>query len=642
MKTNLLRKRSFVSFAALASICLSVSSVNAQSFTQPLFIPDTLSTVDHDSILLVAEQTQRTFFPGATSSVIPGRPLFMGDTMPIMTYSYTNPTITNAGILGPTLIWWKGDSVMMKVENTLMDTTTTHWHGAHVAAYNDGGPHQAIPPMTTWRPSFTIRDNATTMWYHPHLHHMTMMQVNMGMAGLIIVKDASDPFVSQLPHTYGVDEFPIILQDKYFGQNMSTMMDTIDTHCSMGTNFLVNGTWQPYLDVPAQMNRFRILNGSSERAYCLFLYDSTASQYVTFNVIASDAGYLDAPYQMGTPPVVAGELDSLLVMMSGERYEIVFDATGLQGHELYLINARNLMNSTAYLNGFINSFAGGPNYNDPSCYAAVYPIGMLPDTAFDSTAIALMKIVVGAANANPGILPAAFTPNVLPGAPDVVRNKGLYLYNSDTAAPPFSIDSVNFEMTVINDVIWLNDTEEWNITNNSQVAHPFHIHDIHFFITEINGSINNVPPYMRGPKDVAAVMDSCVYKLVMTFTDFASPIAADSCYMYHCHILAHEDGGMMHQFVVTDSSFITQVPNVAVSTWSVYPNPTNGNLWLNPGTGAGVLRLYDVTGALIRTWNIANNNSTMQLDINGVAGGMYFLQMERAGEKSVQRVEIVR
>lgn len=647
MKATNLTAAGRIALRMAAPLCLGLlisPSVNAQSFTEALFIPDTLSTADHDTIYLTAEETQRVFFPGATTEVVPGHGIFAGDSMPVMTYSYTNPTITNPGILGPTLIWWKGDSVTMSVENMLMDTTTTHWHGAHVAPYNDGGPHQVIPPMTTWQPSFMIRDPATTMWYHPHLHHMTMMQVNMGMAGMIIIKDPADPHASQLPHMYGVDEFPIILQDKYFGQDTAMVMDTIDTQCSMGTTFLVNGVWQPYLDVPAQNVRFRILNGSSERAYCLFLYDSTASQYVPFDVIAGDAGYLNAPYRMGTPPVIAGEMDSLLVMMSGERYEIVFDATGLQGHELYLINARNMMYSSAYTSAFINSFAGGPNLNDPNCYSQLYGQGgMIPDSSFDDDAHALMKIVVNAANGNPGMVPASFTTSTIPAGPYRVRNKGLYLYNSDPSSPPFSIDSLNFDMDFINDTIWLNASEEWNVSNNSTVAHPFHVHDIHFFITEINGSINNVPPYMRGPKDVAAVMDSATYKLVMKFTDFSTPIAPDSCYMYHCHILAHEDGGMMHQFVVADSSLMTHVAMpVAGSPWAVYPNPTNGNLWLNPGEGAGTLRLYDVTGALLRTWNIVDNSGVMQLDLNGVAEGMYFLEMERAGVKSVERVEVVR
>lgn len=633
------RMRSLVLFAALASFCLSVPALRAQSFTQPLLIPDTLSTADHDTILLVAEETQRIFFPGAVTEVVPGHGVFPGDSMPVMTCSYTNPTVNNAGILGPTLIWWRGDSVTMELENMMMDPTTTHWHGAHVAPQNDGGPHQEILPMNTWRPSFKILDPPATIWYHPHLHHMTMMQVNMGMAGMIIVKDANDPYAAQLPHTYGVDEFPIILQDKYFGQNFAMNMDTIDTQCAMGTTFLVNGTWQPYVNVPAQLNRFRILNGSAERVYCLFLFDSTAAQYVPFDVIAGDAGYLDAPYLMGTPPVVAGNIDSLLLMMSGERYEIVFDASGLQGHDLYLVNARNMIHGNAQ----VNSFAGGPNLNDPGCYSRLYVNGgMIPDSSFDNDAHALMKIVVGAPNGNPATLPVAFTPNVIPTTPDVVRNKGLYFYNSDPNGPPFSIDSISFDMMVINDTVWLNNVEEWNVLNDSRAAHPFHIHDIHFFITEINGSPANVPPYMRGPKDVAAITDSTTFKMVMTFTDFATPIAPNNSYMYHCHILSHEDGGMMHQFVVADSSLLLNVPRPAKTTWAVYPNPTNGNLWLNPGDEAGTVHLYDVTGALLRTWNIAERSGTVQLDLNGIADGMYFLEMETNGVRSVERVQVMR
>jgi bilirubin oxidase len=643
MKRNLLTSltRGSATIVAVLLLCFS-STIRAQVFSQPLFIPDTLSTVNHDTITLTASQTQRVFFPGATSAVLPGRPFSMGDTMPIMTYSYTNPTVTNPGILGPTLVWWKGDSVTMQVDNQLMETTTTHWHGAHVAPYNDGGPHQPIAPMTVWSRSFKIRDDATTMWYHPHLHMMTMMQVNMGMAGMIIVKDSNDVVGSQLPHTYKRDDFPIILQDKFFGQQ-SMMMDTIDTHCSMGTNFLVNGTWHPYLDVPAQMNRFRILNGSSERAYCLFLFDSTAMQYVAFDVIASDAGYLNTPYRMGTPPVIPGTLDSLLFIMSGERYEIVFDATGLQGHELYLINKRDAFaGSTQVL-----SFAGGPNLNDPGCYSnPCCDTGMLPTPAFDSQPIALMKIVVVAPNANPGILPSSLANNVIPSTGiDTIRVKTLYGFNPTPGPhiPPFSIDGINYNGGVLNDTIYLNDIEQWNVYNVSGVAHPFHIHDIHFFITEINGQAGNVPAYMKGPKDVAPVTDDSQFKLVMQFTDFATAIDTNMGYMYHCHILAHEDAGMMHQFVVTYPNGVGITETLpSGTTWTVYPNPNNGSVWVNPGEGEGVLHLYDVTGALIRTWNVADQSGTMQLDLNGVADGMYFLQLEKAGEKSVQKIQVMR
>jgi len=614
----------------------------SQNFKQKLFIPDTLSTYDHDTIHLTAQETQKVFFPGATTSVIPGFPAFAGDTLPVNTFSYTNPTITNPGILGPTLIWWNGDSVTMAVENMLMDTTTTHWHGAHVAPHNDGGPHQVIPPNTTWYPSFKIRDSACTMWYHPHLHMMTEMQVNMGMAGIIIIKEADDPLANQLPHTYGVDEFPIVLQDKFFKQCPgANPQDSISTTCSMGTTFLVNGTWEPYLDVPAQNNRFRILNGSSERSYCLFLRDSTSHEWLPFNVIASDAGYLDKPYKMGTPPVNAGTLDSLLMMMPGERYEIVFDATSRQGHAVYLMNMRNYMTG----NPQMVSFAGGPNLNDPGCYANLISAGgMLPSLGFDSTALVLMKINVGPANANPGTVPAVLQPYDIPNSAQaaVTREKHLYLYNSNPNAPPFSIDNINFDMDVINDTVYLNDIEVWNVTNVSTVAHPFHMHDIHFFIKSINGLAANVPPYMKGPKDVAPVTDGSVLGFVTQFKDFATPPLPENCYMYHCHILAHEDGGMMHQFVVTPRTIAGVDDPEYNSDWKVFPNPAHDNLWIETeDKSSGILRMFDRVGALVKEWDLRKTSNKNVLDISDLRSGLYLLKFESQESVLIKRISVL-
>lgn len=619
-------------------------SIKAQSFTQPLFIPDTLSTLDHDTIFLFAEETNHVFFPGATTEVVPGHGVYAGDALPVATMSYTNPTITNPGVLGPTLVWWKGDSVTMAVKNMLMDTTTTHWHGAHVAAHNDGGPHEKIDPDSTWYPSFKIRDEATTMWYHPHLHMMTMMQVNMGMAGMILIKDANDPFTSILPHTYGVDEFPIILQDKYFGQDFANGVDTIATTCSMGTNFLVNGTWQPYIDVPAQLNRFRILNGSSERSYCLFLRDSTSHEWVPFHVVASDGGYLNAPVPMGEPPIIGGNLDSLLMMMSGERYDIVFDGTIRLGHTLYLVNKRSAMIANPNAgNVAVGSFAGGPNLNDPGCYSSLYSAGgMIPTLGFDSTDICLMQINVIPANGNFTSLPNTFNANVVPGPIDVVRTKTLYQYNPDPNAPPFSIDTVNFEMNTINDIVYLNDVEEWDVFNISGVAHPFHIHDIQFFITGINGLASNVPDYMKGPKDVAPVTDDSRFSLVMLFNDFATSIDPDSCYMYHCHILAHEDGGMMHQFVVTPRPSVGIAPEAQLTLWSVYPNPATTTLTIaRPNSDAGTVRMYDMTGALVNVWTLNEQNEITVLDISDLSSGMYILELEQESGLTTQRISVI-
>jgi FtsP/CotA-like multicopper oxidase with cupredoxin domain len=127
----------------------------------------------------------------------------------------TNTFGINAKYLGPTLFLNKGDSVTMNVHNQLMDTTTIHWHGLHVSAMNDGGPHTVIPPDSIWSPKFVVGDNASMFWYHPHLHMMTNLHASKGATGLIIVRDPIESALA-LPRKYGIDYFQLVLQSKCF------------------------------------------------------------------------------------------------------------------------------------------------------------------------------------------------------------------------------------------------------------------------------------------------------------------------------------------------------------------------------------------------------------------------------------------
>ena len=103
-------------------------------------------------------------------------------------------TFTNAynqySYLGPTLILNRGDNVTMNVTDNIGDTTTVHWHGLHVPAMDDGGPHTFILAGNTWSPQFTVMNHASTFWYHPHTHMKTGQQAMRGAAGLIIVRDS--------------------------------------------------------------------------------------------------------------------------------------------------------------------------------------------------------------------------------------------------------------------------------------------------------------------------------------------------------------------------------------------------------------------------------------------------------------------
>jgi bilirubin oxidase len=643
--------RSFIASFTIVLIGLFLPFCAKSQFTTKLLIPDTISTANNDVIHLNMVKSQKVFFPGATKPVRPGdAALFKGDTLPVPTLCYSLMPTAKSGYLGPTLIWWKGDSVTMEVENRMGVHSTTHWHGAHVAPQNDGGPHQVIEAGETWKPSFRIRDNAATMWYHPHLHEHTMEHVAKGLAGFIIVKDAADPFRKVLPNRYGIDDLPIVIQDKYFIHDTMTQANDINTTCEMGTNFFVNGVWQPYVDVPAQPVRLRILNGSAERTYCIFLRDSTAKEWVPFKVIASDAGYLETPHTMGTSPTKKGDLGQLLIMMSGERYEIVFDGTGRENHQLYLMNMRNLMTGSRQ----VESFAGGPGPDGPPCYKnlATNPDstkGLYPYPDFDSTPLALMQINIKAADGKAGSVPATFAPYAYkPITAAVNKERKKTLWFDLNFQPPFSIDSIGFKDEVINDTIILGHIERWKFKNLSFTSHPLHLHDVHFFVESMTDWTTGnpvpipVPMYMRGAKDVVAIPDSTEVTFIAQFEDFATPIKPENCYMYHCHILGHEDGGMMHQFVVT-------APNLGVgikeeqqlAKWNVYPNPTTNTIFVEmPENTSGSLKLFDLMGRKIQEWQ--TNETTLQLDVSKVANGVYMLQWDNAGVISSRRISILK
>src|SRR5512142_1328942 len=117
----------------------------------------------------------------------------------------------NGPYLGPVIKVDDGDRVRMEVTNTIGTNTTVHWHGLHVPPSIDGGPQNVIAPGTTWKPQFTVRQNACTLWFHPHGLGTTAEQVGSGLAGMLLIDDRTAG-AAALPSDYGVDQFPLILQ----------------------------------------------------------------------------------------------------------------------------------------------------------------------------------------------------------------------------------------------------------------------------------------------------------------------------------------------------------------------------------------------------------------------------------------------
>jgi len=393
----------------------------------------------------------------------------------------------NGGLLGPTLRARRGDALTIRVTNTLDVETTTHWHGAHLPAGADGGPHQIIAPGETWVSEWEVDQVGCTNWYHPHREGTTAEQVYHGLAGLFILDDPEHDALD-LPRRYGVDDIPIILQDRRFRANGELDYNLSNMERRMGFDgdtFLVNGDIQPFVEVEAKQVRFRILNGSNARVYRLELHDGTA-----FQLIGVDNSLLDSP----------SELSSLL-MSPGERAEIVVDLSARLGDALRLMDTRSGV-------GLVEVRVS----NEPA------ELTTLPNTL-----VTLDRVD-----------PA-----------EAVRTRDFVLSVGMGPNGAFRINGVSMDIDVINEQVPIDEVEIWALRNTSMMTHNFHMHATHFEVISRNGGPPE--PHESGFKDTVRLDAGDDIRVVVRHRDYADPTQP---YMYHCHILEHEDQGMMGQFVV--------------------------------------------------------------------------------------------
>lgn len=546
------------------------------SSQNPVLIPDTLSGTSFE---LTLQKGAVQFYEGKNTST-------MG---------------VNGKILGPTLIMNEGDFVDIKVKNQLTETTTIHWHGMHVSASNDGGPHTTIAPSEIWNPRFSVMDKAATYWYHPHLHEKTNKHVSLGIAGFILVRDVEEAALN-LPRKYGVDDFPLVIQTKDFDANQQIIVPSNSDDIVM-----VNATIDPFLNVPAQVVRLRLLNGSSQRVFNFGLEGS-----FSFYQIASDGGLLNKPILLNR-----------LQLAPGERAEILIDFSGKTGQSVHLMSFASELPNGIYgaaspgmmpmstLDGYNPNPLNGTNFNVVELKVTAQTVS--PVLSVPSTLVAVSQLKESDANTtrNISISPAAMGPNQLNGK--------------------FLINGLLFNMNVINYSIPLNNTEIWNITNQSAIAHPFHIHDIQFYVLDRNGVAP--APGEQGRKDVILIEPMETVRFITQFTDFANdPVP----YMFHCHMLVHEDDGMMLQFEVVDKT--TEIANNKMNSVNinVFPNPLNKQYTTLTITGfkgnTAHCELFNLSGKKIDEQNISRSSNQFRLTLSNSIKGVYLLRI--TGENS--------
>jgi blue copper oxidase len=512
-----------------------------------------------------------------------------------------NQTITigiNGDFWGPTLFLQKGETVHMNVTNHLNDSTTVHWHGMHLPAVMDGGPHQVIPPGANWQPFWNVTNNAGTYWYHPHLHEMTTEQIVKGMGGFIIVQDDQEAALD-LPRTYGVDDFPLALTSrKYDGNDQFVSVNT-----AYGDYMLTNGVPNAQVALPKQMVRLRILNVEVERGYDLGFSDNR-----NFSIIANDGGLLDAPVVVNRVKLMVGERVEILVDLSADAIGSELDLKAFNSNQAF-------------------GFPGGePN--------AAGQFGSL----LNNIDFPVLHIQVAAPTANPiNAVPSSLANNTYWTSADATVNRA-FSVTGGQGPVPFTLNNTPFALDFINHTVDLNAIEKWTVTNNNIFGHTFHIHDVQFKIVARNGNASAVGAHESGWKDVMYVPRNESVAFVTKFEDYADQTHP---FMYHCHFTNHEDGGMMGQFVVNGPENVSDI-SANKPTYSVFPNPTNDRIFIqnsDPTATVYYVRITTPSGRTVRM--LPQPELQHGIDVSDLAAGFYLLEITDKLTKHVDVQKVI-
>lgn len=445
----------------------------------------------------------------------------------------TSPTFgINNSYLGPVLRVKQGQTLPFDVSNNLEEMSTIHWHGLHVPGDVDGGPHQQIQPGGTWSPDVPISQRASMNWFHSHAHGKTARQVYKGLTGVMLIEDDAS-LSADLPKTYGVDDFTLVLQDKTFDERgllNYTLTETALDDGFIGETLVVNGVIAPVVQsVPKGLIRLRILNASNAN----FLNLSMATG--PLHIIASDGGFLSSTVETET-----------LTMSPGERYEVLVDMRTVEINKLVVSHG---LPEIGGIRDYITEFNKqglrsliGKIFNEGEIEIAALTLNRQDEHGFDAS-IPNNLASLSPPDPTTATFTRSFELNQYTGADLRAVAAAGDNYCGDGSA--MAINGKSMDMDRIDENVRKGDTEVWRISVDDW-RHPFHIHGCSFRILSQEGK--RPPTYAQGWKDIVHV-DGEVWSEVLVRFDYDAPKHAP--YMYHCHILEHEDCGMMGQFTVT-------------------------------------------------------------------------------------------
>jgi FtsP/CotA-like multicopper oxidase with cupredoxin domain len=435
--------------------------------------------------------------------------------------------------LGPTLRLKRGQKVRIRFANRLPDPSIIHWHGLDVPEAADGHPRLAVAGGADYVYEFEVTNRAGTYWYHPHPHMQTGPQVYSGLAGLMIVSDEEEAALG-LPS--GADELVCVLQDRKFDADnqlvySTTMMD-METGM-LGDRVLVNGLPKPTWSLATKAYRIRVLNGSNARIYKLAWSDGTP-----MTVLGTEGGLLARPHTQRFVALAPAQRADLWLDLSqrpvGSTLELESAAFALADAGLDM-GGRGTGRGMGMGAGRGAAMAGG---------TAPLPLG---------APISLATITVARKEASSARLPeklSVIPPAAAPSSSAPARQIPISFQMMEwrLGGRAFEMESAAADETVV-----AGSTHLWEFVNTGgpmgmQMAHPIHLHGRQFRVVGRSGGspTNTLREGLMDSAltDTVLVLPGETVRIQVTFTTHPG------LYLYHCHILEHEDMGMMRNFRV--------------------------------------------------------------------------------------------
>ena len=419
--------------------------------------------------------------------------------LPIYNGKETNMLTFQGDLPSPTIRIENGDDFELDFTNALEKPTIVHWHGMIVPEIMDGHPKDAIATNVTKEYRYKVNQRAGTYWYHTHPHGRTGRQIYYGLAGMYIVNDENEKRLS-LPS--GEFELPLIIQDRRFDKNGDLVYKETpqDNNGVLGDVVMVNSTPLPYKSVKNTKYRLRILNASSARTYKL-AFEGIES----FTLIGTDGGLLEEPI----------EVKDILIAVA-ERVDIIVDFKDKKAGEEIMLKTLGFKEAS--------NFVSNPKYPGFGVQMDIMKFKIAELSAQDAAQIPKKLSVIPKMKESDASKSRTITMEIIEG--------GIW-----------TLDKKPYDLHRVDQRVKLGSTEIWEIKNTAHMAHPFHMHAVQFQVLDRTSDIDF--PTDKGWKDTVLVMPKENVRIIVKFT-------TPGMFVYHCHILEHEDHAMMANFLVEE------------------------------------------------------------------------------------------